>query len=121
MVNFQIGHELVEPVILSGMEALGREQAVNKVQVALQFLQGMPQDILPYIKFDALLSKAFHGLDLPDAVRSQAEVQEMQQQQMQQQMAQAGGQAAAQAAGQMGAEAVVQEAMTQQQPMTPQE
>ena len=113
--------ELVEPVILSGMEALGREQAVNKVQVALQFLQGMPQDILPYIKFDALLSKAFHGLDLPDAVRSQAEVQQMQQEQMQQQMAQAGGQAAAQAAGQMGAEAVMQEAMAQQQPMTPQE
>ena len=52
----------------------------------------MPQEILPYIKFDSLLSKAFHGLDLPDAVRSQAEVQQMQQEQMQQQMAMAAGQ-----------------------------
>ena len=50
----------------------------------------MPPEILPYVKFDSLLSKAFNGLDLPDAVRSQAEVQEMQQQQMQQQMAMAG-------------------------------
>ena len=111
--------DLVEPVILSGMEALGREQAVNKVQIALQFLSGMPPEILPYVKFDSLLSKAFNGLDLPDAVRSQAEVQEMQQQQMQQQMAMAAGQTAAQTAGAAGAEAVMAQAtQTQQGEMT---
>ena len=101
------------------MEALGREQAVNKVQIALQFLSGMPPEILPYVKFDSLLSKAFNGLDLPDAVRSQAEVQEMQQQQMQQQMAMAAGQTAAQTAGAAGAEAVMAQAtQTQQGEMT---
>lgn len=105
---------LVEPVVLTGMEALGREQDVNKVQTALQFLQGMPPDMMKYIKMDVLLGKAFHGLDLPDAVRNQEEIQEEQMQQARQQAMAAGAQSAASQAGMQGAEAVVQQAMSQQ-------
>jgi ribosomal protein L39E len=104
---------LVEPVILTGMEALGREQDVNRVQVALQFLQGMSPDMMQHIKMDVLLSKAFHGLNLPDAVRSPQELQAEQQRQVQQQaqmsMAQSGGAAG----GEMMAAAAAQ-AMAQQ-------
>ena len=105
---------LVEPVVLTGMEALGREQDVNKVQTALQFLQGMPPEMMKYIKMDVLLGKAFHGLDLPDAVRNQEEVQEEEMQQARQQAMSAGAQSAASQAGMQGAEAVVQQAMSQQ-------
>ena len=63
---------LIEPTILTGLEALGREADVNRVQMALQFIQGMPPEVLGYIKFDELLGKAFYGLNLPDAVRSEA-------------------------------------------------
>ena len=100
---------LIEPTILTGLEALGREADVNRVQMALQFIQGMPPEVLGYIKFDELLGKAFYGLNLPDAVRSEAEMQEMQQQQM---MQQAAG-SAMQAGGQAGAQAVAQQAAGQ--------
>lgn len=59
---------------------------------------------------DVLLSKAFHGLDLPDAVRNQQEVEEEQAEQARQAALAAGAQSAAQAAGGMGAEAVIQQA-----------
>ncbi len=101
---------LVEPVILTGMEALGREQDVNKVQTALAFLSGMPPEMMKFIKMDVLLSKAFHGLDLPDAVRSQQEVQEEQEEQARQAALAAGANAAATQAGTMGADAVIQQA-----------
>jgi hypothetical protein len=104
---------LVEPVVLTGMEALGREQDVNKVQVALQFLQGMGPDMMKYIKMDVLLGKAFHGLDLPDAVRNQQEVMEEQQEQARQAALAAGATAAAQQAGVQGADAIMQTAQTQ--------
>jgi hypothetical protein len=106
---------LVEPVILTGLESLGREQDVNRVQVALQFLQGMPPEAINYVKFNELLGKAFYGLNLPDAVRSEQEVQEIQQQQAQQAMMQQGIQAAAQAAGSAGGEAMAAQAMQAQQ------
>lgn len=92
---------LVEPVILTGMETLGREQDVNRVQTALQFLQGMPPETLDYIKFDVLLGKAFYGLNLPDSVRSQQEVQAEQERKMQQQAIAQGAQAMANTTGGM--------------------
>ncbi len=90
---------LVEPVILTGLETLGREQDITRVQTALQFIQGLPPEILNYVKFDTLLSKAFYGLNLPDAVRTQEEVQKMQEQQQQQQAMAQGAQMMAQQAG----------------------
>ena len=99
---------LVEPMILTGLEALGREQDINRVQIALQFLQGMSPEMMAYVKMDVLLSKAFHGLDLPDAVRTSQEVQEQQQQQQQQDVMMQGAQAAMTAGGQaMGQQAAM--------------
>ncbi len=70
----------------------------------------MPPEVLGYVKWTELLGKAFYGLNLPDAVRTESEMQEMQQQQ---QMMQAGGQAMA-AGGQELATQAAQQMMTQQ-------
>ena len=106
---------MVEPTILTGLEALGREQDVNRVQAALQFLQGMPPDVLAYVKWTELLGKAFYGLNLPDAVRTEAEMQEIQQQQQQQQAMMQAGQQAMAAGGSELATQAAQQAMSQQQ------
>ena len=101
---------LIEPTVLTGLEALGREADVSRVQAALQFLQGMPPEVLGYVKFSELLGKAFYGLNLPDAVRSEAEMQERQEQQM---MNEASGQAMT-AGGQEAAQQAAQQMMQQQ-------
>jgi len=108
--------DMIEPVILTGLEALGREQDVNRVQVALQFIQGLPPELVSYVKMDVLLSKAFHGLDLPDAVRSSEEVKQKQQEEAQQQSMQGGQEAMAQAAGQM----MGQQVASPEEPQQPQ-
>ena len=86
---------MVEPTILTGLEALGREQDVNKVAQALQFIAQLPPQVLEYVKFDALLNKAFNGLNLSDSVRTEKEVQLRQQQAQAQQLQQNVVQAAA--------------------------
>lgn len=98
---------VVEPTILTGIEALGREQDVQRVATALQFLGGFPEQVYDYIKWSSLLGKAFNGLSLPDSVHSEAEVQRLREQRaMQEAMAQAaqvGGQMLAQQAMEGGA------------------
>lgn len=106
---------LIEPTILTGLEALGRESDVTRVQTALQFLQGLPPEVLAYVKWDELLYKVFYGLSLPDSVKTQQEVQEEQQQQ---QMMQAQNQAMA-AGGQELATGAAQAMMSQAQAQPP--
>jgi hypothetical protein len=96
---------MVEPTILTGLEALGREADVTRVQSALMFLQGMPPDVLAYVKWTELLGKAFYGLNLPDAVRTEAEMQQVQQQQA---MMQAGQQAMAAGGSELATQAAQQ-------------
>ena len=60
----------------------------------------MPPETLTYVKFSELLGKAFYGLNLPDAVRTEEEVQKIKQQEQQQQVMAQGAQALAGAAGQ---------------------
>ena len=105
---------MVEPTILTGLEALGREQDVTRVQAALQFLQGMPPDVLAYVKWTELLGKAFYGLNLPDAVRTESEMQQMQQMQMQQQAMMGAGQTAMAAGGAELATQAARAVMSQQ-------
>lgn len=105
---------MVEPTILTGLEALGREQDVTRVQAALQFLQGMPPDVLAYVKWTELLGKAFYGLNLPDAVRTEAEMQQQQQMQMQQQAMMGAGQTAMAAGGAELATQAARAVMSQQ-------
>jgi hypothetical protein len=86
----------IEPTILTGLEALGRESQVGFVAQALQMMQGYPESAQDYVKWDILLKKGFNGLNLADAVRTEAEAEAVRQQRMEQMMAQ---QAMAQAAG----------------------
>lgn len=81
--------DLIEPQITTGLEALGREQDVNKVQAAAQII-GMlgPEMALDYVKLPELLTKAFNGLGLPQVVRSDQEAQQLRQQREMAQMAQ---------------------------------
>jgi hypothetical protein len=97
---------VVEPTVLTGLESLGREQDVQRVGSALQFLQGLPPEILDYVRWAKLLGKAFNGLSLEDAVNTEEEVmQKRQERQVEQGLgsaAQAGGAAMAQQAVEQG-------------------
>jgi hypothetical protein len=78
----------IEPTILTGMEALGREAQVQNVVAAGQLVASMPPDGQDYIKWDVLLKKGFNGLNLSDAVRTEEEAQQVRQQRSQMQAAQ---------------------------------
>jgi len=100
----------VEPTILTGLEALGREAQVGSVAQALQMMQGYPEEAQDYVKWDVLLKKGFTGLNLSDAVRTEDEAQARREQRQQMQMAQ---DAMTSAAGPM-AQAAAQSAFPQQ-------
>lgn len=97
--------EAIEPVILTGLESLGREAAVNAVMTAAQMIQAFPPQAQMYPKWESLLKKLFLGLDIEDAVKTDAEVQ----QEMQQQMAAQAATQVATTAGQAAAQAAVQQ------------
>ena len=81
--------DLIEPQITTGLEALGREQDVAKVQAATQIIQMLsPEYSLDYVKMDELLKKAFNGLGLPQVVRSEQEANQIREQRMMAQQAQ---------------------------------
>jgi hypothetical protein len=65
----------VEPVVLTGLEALGREKDVQKVITAAQLAAQFPPEVADYVDWPAMLSKAFNGLGIPGAVRTEAEAQ----------------------------------------------
>lgn len=96
--------DAIEPVILTGLEALGREAAVNSVMTAAQMIQGFPEKAQRYPKWESLLKKLFLGLNIEDAVKTDAEVQQEMEQEMATQaaaqVAQSAGQAVAQSAAQ---------------------
>lgn len=72
---------MIEPTVLTGIEALGRERDVQKVAQVLQLLAQIPPEITQmYPKWSTILDKVFIGSGLPGAVRSEAEVQQLQQQ-----------------------------------------
>lgn len=69
---------LVEPVVMTGLEALGREKDVQRVATVLQSLQAVPQEVIQqYVKWPELLSKVFVGAGLPNAVNTEAEAEEV--------------------------------------------
>ncbi len=98
--------ETIEPVVITGLEALGREQEAARVGQALQMLNGLPPEVLDYVNWQSLLTKTFNGLGLPDSVQSEEKVQQVRQQRVAEQIAaQAGG-----AAGQEAITGAVQQA-----------
>jgi hypothetical protein len=70
----------------------------------LQLMQGLPPETLDYVKWSDLLGKAFNGIGLPNAIRTDDEVTQIREQKLQAQaaanVAQAGGEAAVEAAAQ---------------------
>lgn len=72
----------VEPIITTGLEALGRERDLSRIQTAGAFIQNMGPEAQQYVKTPVLLSKVFAALQLPDAVRTDEEVMQMKQQMM---------------------------------------
>lgn len=91
--------DVLTPTPTTGLVAIGRERDVERVGAALQFLNGMDPQAFQYVKWPTLLGKIFDGLNLPDAVRSDEEVQQRLQEQMAMEAMAAGGTAAAEAAG----------------------
>ncbi len=79
----------VEPTILTGLEALGREAQVQNVVTAIEVVRQLPPDIIAdYIKWPVMLGKGFNGLNLSDAVNTEQEAAAIRQQRMQMQTAQ---------------------------------
>jgi hypothetical protein len=82
--------DTIEPTILTGLEALGRENEVSNVAMAKEILNGLPEGVMDYVKWEKLLKKGFNGLDLSDAVRTDDEVMQRREQEAQMQMVQDG-------------------------------
>lgn len=91
--------EMVEPSIITGLEALNREKDVIRVQTVLNLIPNMPDEAKDYVPWPDLLKKLFIGVGLPGNVRSDAEVQQIQQVRAMQQAAARGVESAAGAMG----------------------
>lgn len=100
--------DLVQPVVVTGVEALGRGQDLAKLQEFIGAVAQLPE-ALQRINTGDLIKRigAALGIDMKGLVRSEEEIQQQQQQAMAQQMAQ---NAAAPVAGQMA------KAMTEGEP-----
>ncbi|MBP5855686.1 hypothetical protein KAJ83_01595 [Marivibrio halodurans] len=71
--------DVVEPQVVVGLEALGREQDVVRIQTVLNLIQGMGEEVQDYIPWPDLLKKLFVGVGLPSNVRTDEEVQRIRQ------------------------------------------
>jgi hypothetical protein len=72
---------MIEPTVLVGLEALGRQRDLQKIGEALQVLQPLPPEVVQrYPKWDGIIDKIFVAVGLPDSVKTQAEVAEEQKQ-----------------------------------------
>lgn len=72
----QLPEGVVEPQILTGLQSIGREQDVQRVVQAGQIVSQMPERAQRQVDWEPLLTKVLNGLQLPDAVRPTAEVDE---------------------------------------------
>jgi hypothetical protein len=71
-----VGKDALQPTILTGLEALSRERDVGRAQQAGQIVQQFGEEGIRYVKLGVVLNKALVGLGIPEAVRTDAEVQE---------------------------------------------
>lgn len=95
----------IDPTILTGLEAMGREAETGNVASGLQLMQGLPEQVHDYINWPVMLKKGFNGLDLADAVRTDDEVAQMRAERQQLETEAAAIQAAAGPAAQAAAQA----------------
>lgn len=80
---------MVVPTILTGLEALSRERDVSRAMQAAQIVQAFGPEAIDVVKLDKVLSRAFVGLGIPDAVRGEEEVNAIKQQRQEAQQQQA--------------------------------
>lgn len=89
IVNMQDNKQLpewppgsVDPQVLTGLDALGRERDVQRIVTAAQLISQLPEEAQLWPKWDAMIVKLFTSLGLPAEVRTPAEVQQMKQEAM---------------------------------------
>ena len=90
----------VVPQILTGLEALSRQRDAVRAEQAAGIIQMFGEEALDAIKLPNILNKAFAGLGLAEAVRTQQELEEEQERKAQLRVAEAGQQALVDAAAQ---------------------
>jgi len=99
----QLPEGLVEPVIVTGLEALGRGHDYNKLVMFAQTLQQLlgPEIFAQHANVDAVINRVATslGLDAEGIIKSQEQIQQEQQQAMAMQAGQAGLDSAAQSGG----------------------
>ena len=71
----QVGKDALQPTILTGLEALSRERDVGRAQQAGQIVGQFGEEGIRYVKLGVVLNKALVGLGIPEAVRTDEEVQ----------------------------------------------
>jgi hypothetical protein len=92
--------DAVEPIITTGLEALGRERDLMRVQMAGQIIRDLGGEASIYVDTPLLLTTAFAALELPAAVRSEEQVAKLRQQQAMTNALEQGAGAAMASAGQ---------------------
>lgn len=100
-INFP--EDLIEPVVVTGVEALGRGHDYNKLVQFAQTLQGLlgPEIFAQYTNVDAVISQigTSLGIETKGLIKTQEQIQQEQQMAQQQQLAMQGLGAAAQEGG----------------------
>jgi hypothetical protein len=97
----------IEPVIITGLDALGRGHDLNKLMTFLEVISGMGEALYSKLNLDNLVMRVAMslGIDVKGLVKTDEQVMQEQQQNIAAQSAMAGGEAAATEAGaQMGAQ-----------------
>jgi hypothetical protein len=90
---FQDGQ--IEWVVLTGLSALGREKQADRAMQLIGNLAQLPPEIVgPYPKWDVLLTTVFNGAGIPNAINTQAEVEQILNQQAARQALASGAEAA---------------------------
>lgn len=98
----------VSPVIVTGLDALGRGHDLNKLMTLLELVGQMGEALYSKLNLDNLVMRVAMslGIDVKGLIKTEAQIMQEQQQAIAAQSAMAGGEAAAQQAGaQMGAQA----------------
>ena len=98
----------VSPVIVTGLDALGRGHDLNKLMTLLELVGQMGEPLYSKLNLDNLVMRVAMslGIDVKGLIKTEAQIMQEQQQAIAAQSAMAGGEAAAQQAGaQMGAQA----------------
>lgn len=103
-----MGEGNVEILVTTGLEALGRDERLNKVRAFFELIAqagALQQDVSLYVKFDEVLTPGATALGFASAVRTDGEVQEIKARQTQEQLMQ---QVAGAAAGPLATAAATQ-------------